>query len=203
MTSYQCPTCGKGTVRTEAIRNYETKVQGLPVIIPLARLGRCDNCGAIFVPRNELSRWAEILQQRLSEGHVLLGPDEVRGIRHTLNMSVGDFAKLIGTTRQSVYNWERPDRKAPQLRIADLLLRLLRASLSAPRIDVIHFLQEQAHVLDSVSAGAERTQSQEDPAALGSCEHRAWGIQPRHCFDAFFGPIEHVPELPILSRRIN
>lgn len=55
-----------------------------------------------------------------------------------------DFARLIGCTRQSIYNWEKVDRASPPSRMADLLMKLVRQSLHSEMVDVLTFLLEEA-----------------------------------------------------------
>jgi hypothetical protein len=53
-----------------------------------------------------------------------------------------DFARLTGTTRQSIHNWEKA-RLQPS-RMADLMMRLVKESYVSGKVDVISFLLDEA-----------------------------------------------------------
>ena len=55
-----------------------------------------------------------------------------------------DFARLIGTTRQSLSMWEKAERPSPPLRTVDLLMKLVQQSLSPQPVDILPFLVEEA-----------------------------------------------------------
>jgi hypothetical protein len=61
-----------------------------------------------------------------------------------MELSMEDFARLIGCIRQSVMTWEKLDRPTPPSRIADLLLRLLQKAWSKGPVDVSTVLLEEA-----------------------------------------------------------
>src|SRR5690349_18797708 len=125
MFDYKCPTCGNGTVREERKQDYVTEVQGVMVKIPEAVFGVCDQCKSRVVDRSERDRWAQVACKALSASDVHLTFEEIRDLRESLGLTISEFARLLGTTRQSVHNWERADRLGPQSRTIDLLLRLV------------------------------------------------------------------------------
>jgi len=55
-----------------------------------------------------------------------------------------DFARLIGSTQQSVSMWEKKSRTTPPIRTADLLMKLVRQSLTSEPVDVLPFLLDEA-----------------------------------------------------------
>jgi len=55
-----------------------------------------------------------------------------------------DFARLIGSTRQSVSMWEKETRTKPPVRTADLLMKLVRQSLAGEPVDVLPSLLNEA-----------------------------------------------------------
>src|SRR5207244_584913 len=67
-----------------------------------------------------------------------------QSIRKDLNLSMEQFAFLMGCTRQSLHNWDRSDRNSPQSRMADLLMKLIRESWHTGKTDVVRFLVDQA-----------------------------------------------------------
>lgn len=144
MFNYRCEKCKKGTVRPRVLRNYRTKVRGFPFVVPEATIGVCDQCAAEYFSGQELARWSELYTRRLEDRECVLSAEEIAELRGELHLSIGDFAVLVGCTRQSVYNWERRDRNTPQSRIADLLLKLLRVSLREDSVDVLRFLADEA-----------------------------------------------------------
>jgi putative zinc finger/helix-turn-helix YgiT family protein len=144
MFDFLCEECGKGKVRKRTVQNFATKVRGYPFVVPVAVVGGCDNCGAQIFDPQEVRRWNELFAAQLDRRGDLLTPQQIRSIREQLGLSIGDFAKLIGSTRQSVYNWEREERKSPQIRLVDLLLKLIRESRALGKVDVPLFLRVQA-----------------------------------------------------------
>jgi putative zinc finger/helix-turn-helix YgiT family protein len=144
MAKNRCASCGKGEIQFQNIKDFKTNVRGVPFTLPEARVGVCSSCGARFYSPTEIRRWQQLVDaQQVSTGR-LLGPEEIEDIRQALGLSINSFAALLGSTRQSVYNWERKDRKGPQLRLVDLLLRLIRESTTNGTVNVLQFLSEQS-----------------------------------------------------------
>jgi len=141
---YNCPECGLGTVRTTKIQNYKTKIKGYPFIVDEAYIGVCDHCKAEHFASTETKRWEELFYRSLEKRQAFLPPQETTELRKTLGLSMEDFARLIGCTRQSIYNWEKLDRSSPPSRMADLLMKLVRQSLSSGSIDVLAFILQEA-----------------------------------------------------------
>jgi putative zinc finger/helix-turn-helix YgiT family protein len=144
MFNFLCEECGKGKVRKHTIQNFATRIRGYPFVVPAAVVGVCDNCGAQVFDPQEMRHWSELFTAGLVEKGHLLTPQQIRSIREQLGLSIGDFARLIGSTRQSVYNWEREERKSPQTRLIDLFIKLIGESATSGEVDVIMFLQDQA-----------------------------------------------------------
>jgi DNA-binding transcriptional regulator YiaG len=137
-------------------------------------------------------RWNELFSKDLEQRGHLLSPQQVRTIREHLGLSIAHFAKIIGSTRQSVYNWEREDRKSPQNRIADLLIRLIRESMTSGKVDVLEFLQGQVRAAD-----ADVTIKLTSKISAGRME---WVLQfaPPSQFDQLFQTEEPTVALPAL-----
>lgn len=156
MTNNLCATCGKGEIEFQKVKDFETKIRGIPFTVPEAEIGICNKCGARLFSPQEIRRWQRLYDLEEERTGRLLSWDEIQDTRKGLALSIYSFARLIGTTRQSVYNWEREDRKAPQLRIVDLLLKLVRESASSGSVDVLHFLSEETGVEVSSKRSPER-----------------------------------------------
>lgn len=141
---YTCPECDIGTVHTRRALNYKTKIKGFPFVVAEALIGVCDHCGAKQFAPEETKRWEELFHRSLEARQVVLSPEEIIELRKTLGLSMEDFARLIGCTRQSISNWEKTDRTSPPLRMADLLMKLVRQSLHFRKVDVLSFLVDEA-----------------------------------------------------------
>jgi putative zinc finger/helix-turn-helix YgiT family protein len=146
MSNNRCANCGKGKIQFQNVKDFETKVRGVPFTVPEATVGICNSCGAKLFSPQEIRRWHQLFDaQQLRTGR-LLSAEEIGSIRQGLGLPINLFAQLLGTTRQSVYNWERKDRKSPQMRLVDLLLKLVRESGATGTVDVLQFLSEQTGV---------------------------------------------------------
>ena len=141
---FTCPECEKGTVRTTRIHNYKTKIKGYPFTVDEALIGVCDECEAQSFAPEETQRWDELFSHSLQARHAFLTPEEITQIRKDLSISMEDFARLIGSTRQSVSMWEKASRTTPPVRTADLLMKLVRQSLTGEPVDVLPFLLDEA-----------------------------------------------------------
>jgi putative zinc finger/helix-turn-helix YgiT family protein len=144
MFNYICEECGKGTVREKTFRDYPTKIKGYPFVVDEARIGICDQCQAKHFNAKETKRWDDLYNQQLRNKNAFLSASDISEVRESLSLSIEGLAYLIGCTRQSIYNWERPDREKPQSRMADLLIKLVRDSAIFGDINVIDYLVEQA-----------------------------------------------------------
>ncbi|MBP7527345.1 MAG: hypothetical protein KA801_05445 [Syntrophorhabdaceae bacterium] len=144
MFNYTCEECGQGTVRENIVRNYQTRIKGYPFVVDEARIGICDRCQAKHFNSQETKRWEQLYDQQLENNGIYLSASDIAGIRESLGLTTEGLAYLIGCTRQSIYNWEKMDRKKPQSRMADLLIRLVRDSAQYGETKVNDFLVEQA-----------------------------------------------------------
>jgi len=141
---YPCPECGNGVVHTTRIRNYKTKIKGYPFSVDEALIGVYDHCQAKPFTPEEQKRWEEHFFQSLESRKAFLTPREITEIRTALELSMEDFARLIGTTRQSLSTWEKTERASPPSRTADLLMKLVRQALHGGTVDVLSVLLEEA-----------------------------------------------------------
>lgn len=186
MYNFTCQECGEGKIQAETRRDYRTKIGGYPFVVAEAVVGVCDSCGAEVFHPEELARWASLYEESIEERELLLTAELIRETREGLGLKRGDFARLIGCTRQSVYNWERPDRHSPQLRVVDILLRLIRASMIQEDVNVLRFLQEQAE--------AQEVHIQISPRKY----QRGLEMAPEEKFNQAFGSREPSGEVPQL-----
>jgi len=147
MFNYICEECGKGKVKEKVFYDYQTKIKGYPFVVDKAVIGVCDQCQAKHFNANETKRWEEVYNKYLESEDILLSADEIKAIRKSLDLSMENFAFLIGCTRQSIHNWEKKGRKIPQSRMADLLIKLVRSSSEVGKMDVTNFLIEEAKKL--------------------------------------------------------
>jgi DNA-binding transcriptional regulator YiaG len=139
---YKCQECGQGTVREQIFRDYKTRLKGLPLTVDSASIGICDRCGARHFDPSETLRWRTLLDNKYAEAY--LRPSDIQDLIKQLGFSMEQFANFSGCTRQSLYNWQRPDRSAPQSRMADLFMRLIRESQKVGAVNVLEFLTEEA-----------------------------------------------------------
>ena len=138
-----CPECGEGTIKPTRFQNYKATIRGYPFVVPEAWIGVCDSCGTRTFNAKETHRWATLFEQTLESHHAYLAPEDITQLRESLGLSKKDFAHLIGATGRSLYTWEAPDRKTPPSRSADLILKIVRATLQQGRVDAIDLLLDE------------------------------------------------------------
>jgi YgiT-type zinc finger domain-containing protein len=154
---YKCQECGQGRVQEKVLHEYNTKLKGSPLTVKDARIGVCNRCGAHHFDPNETARWRTLFEEKHAESY--LQPSEIRDLQKQLGLSMEQFAALLGSTRQSLYNWQRPNRSVPQSRMADLFMRLIRESHRAGEINVLDFLTSEAAKLGFDLKVSPRTKS--------------------------------------------
>lgn len=112
------------------VPNHVVKLRGIPAIIPHARIGKCANCERIQVPAAELRRWEGIQRESLLQSRQIPSHADIRSLRETLQLSVANFASLLGVTRQTAHSWERTDTPGLQVSPTTLLLGLLKTEVT-------------------------------------------------------------------------
>jgi putative zinc finger/helix-turn-helix YgiT family protein len=145
MFGYTCEECCEGTVQPTTLRDFPTKFENVPFVVPEAVIGVCDKCGARHFDGREYGRWKRLFHEWQEQQQRVMSAGDIRQLREDLGMSKSDFAALIGATRQSVYHWEKGDRETPQSRMVDNFLKLLRKSCDDGQVDVVRFLRDAAH----------------------------------------------------------
>ena len=144
MFGYTCEECSDGTVQPTTVRDFPAKFENVPFLVPEGVIGVCDKCGAQYFNGREYKRWRRLFNEWQEQQHRVMSPTEIEQLRKDLGMSKSGFAALIGATRQSVYHWEKDDREAPQSRMVDNFLKLLRKSCDDGQVDVVRFLRNAA-----------------------------------------------------------
>ena len=139
-----CPECGQGTIEPTRFQNYKTTIRGYPFTVPEAWIGVCDTCGVRTFNAQETDRWTVLFDQTIEDRGAYLSPEEITQLRESLGLSKKDFAHLIGATGRSLYTWEAPDRGTPPSRSADLMMKVVRASLHNGKVDAIDLLPDEA-----------------------------------------------------------
>lgn len=142
MFGYKCEKCKQGVVTASKIRQYDTKIDGIPCSIENAVIGVCDQCGAKYFNARETKSWRNAFFRQQQQKGTILTASGISTLREAMRLSVAEFARLIGCSRQALYLWESPERDAPQNRMADLLIQLVRESFTSGSVDVIEFLRD-------------------------------------------------------------
>src|SRR5260370_33065029 len=101
MTNNRCANCGKGEIRFQQVKDFDTKVRGAAFTVPEATVGICDSCGAKFFSPLEIRRWQQLFEAEQIRTGRLLSAEEIESIRKALRLPINSFARLLGTTRQS------------------------------------------------------------------------------------------------------
>ena len=166
MFEYTCQECGQGTVKEKRIKNYKTKIKGYPFMVPEAVIGVCDRCKAGHFAADETKRWEEPFSRSLEKEKLFFLPQDIERVRKAVGLSMENFALLIGSTRQSLYNWENGQRSRPQSRIADLLIKLVDKSRSEKEVNVIDFLVNEARKLGILIELSTETKDSESVKSL-------------------------------------
>ena len=139
----KCETCNKGRYRTTPTKNYRTKVRGFPVVVPEATLVICDHCGDAYPDRKERQRIEALFDQQFADREALPSGEEIRALREEMGLALADFALFIGTTRNSLADYESGKRTLAASRSTALMLRALRRSMEKGPVDVLDFLEEE------------------------------------------------------------
>jgi DNA-binding transcriptional regulator YiaG len=130
-----------------------------------ARIGVCDRCGAEHFAARETNRWEEQFEAEHTKHY--MQPKEIRELQQALGTTMEQFAFLIGCTRQSLYNWQRRDRRKPQSRMADVFMKLVRESHAKGKVDVLQFLIGEARRFGiEIKLGASNGDANKSPIIL-------------------------------------
>ena len=106
--------------------NYRYDASGLPgVVLHGVQVSRCPRCGAAEVAIPRIEQLHREIARALIEKPTRLVAPEVRYLRKYLGWSSNDFARYMGTARETVSRWE--SGSAQMGPAADRLLRVLVA----------------------------------------------------------------------------
>lgn len=125
MAKMSCPKCKNGKLEVTVLRNFETRLKGIPFVVEDAKVLQCVKCGEKVYAAKEIERWEQVQKNYLQSKGLLMTPEQVKHLRETIGFSVADLACLLGVTRQTVYSWESNSTGGVQLGPASLLLGLL------------------------------------------------------------------------------
>ena len=120
----KCAACGG---RVEVSRApIQMEVRGETASVEGVEHGRCTTCGESYLSLDaaEHLQAEAVRQARAAKG--LLGPQEIRDIRHSLGLSQAAFERLLGVGAKTVVRWEKGT--VFQGATADRLMRLIRYS---------------------------------------------------------------------------
>lgn len=180
MFGYKCPECSTGTVRATTLETFEVRFENVPFEVREAVIGVCDECGARHFDGRERRRWRRLFDQRRGGGRAMEAR-AIRQLRADLGLSRAGFAALIGATRQSLHQWENDDRAAPQSRMVDNMLWLLRQACDEGKVDVAAALMRLAR-----DAGIELGETTA-PGSESASRRGGRGFAPPADFDGLFG----------------
>lgn len=121
----KCFECGASMERRK--ENYRYDASGLPsIVLESVEVRRCPECGIEEVAIPRIEQLHQVIAESVIHKPARLVGSEVRYLRKYLGWSASDFAKHMGTARETVSRWETGQtRIGPQ---ADRLLRLLVAT---------------------------------------------------------------------------
>ena len=199
MFGYKCQECHEGTVRETRMKGYETRFDRIPFTVPEATIGICDKCGAEHHNAGEYKRWRALFEAESQKSGRLLSAQDITALRERLGLSKSDFAALLGTTRQSVYWWERPDREKPQSLAYDNLLRVVKVSAERGSVDVVAYLAQRA-----AEAGIHIGLGSDDEDDIPCAEDASGGREPETAAEnPAEAPLMGIDELETVLRSVR
>lgn len=119
----KCDDCG-ATMEMErhAVRRYG--IGGLPhVELHGIEVSRCSTCGQEEVGIPRVGQLHRVLAETFVKQARMLAPVEIRFLRKHVGLSTGNFAEMMGVSRETVSRWETG--KNVMGATADRLLRLI------------------------------------------------------------------------------
>src|SRR5229473_6142192 len=93
MTENRCANCGKGIIEFQRVKDFETKVRGIPFTVPEATIGICNSCGARLFSPEEIKRWQYLFDAGQLDTGKLLSAGEIASIRQLLDLPINLFAR--------------------------------------------------------------------------------------------------------------
>ena len=118
-----CGACG-GTVSISC-DPLPVEVRGETIAVSGIDHAVCTDCGEIFLSVEAMEKLQKEAIQLMKRARGLLTADEIRALRHSLDLSQAAFEKLIGVGPKTVVRWEKGT--VFQSATADRLMRLILA----------------------------------------------------------------------------
>ena len=60
-----CPMCGKNGMETLTIKEYHTKMGGVPIVVKNAKIEKCKYCEEQMYSAKEIRRWEKIKEEQI------------------------------------------------------------------------------------------------------------------------------------------
>lgn len=118
-----CGACG-GTVSISC-DPLPVEMRGETIAVSGIEHAVCTDCGETFLSVEAMEKLQKEAIQLMKRARGLLTADEIRALRHSLDLSQAAFEKLIGVGPKTVVRWEKGT--VFQSATADRLMRLIRA----------------------------------------------------------------------------
>jgi len=135
---------GWGKFQKVIVENYNARLKGITFPVKNAEIGKCDSCEAELYSSKEIRKWEQALDEYLISRGLLLSSSQIKEIRKSLKLSIIDFARFLGVTRQAVYSWESNKTKPLSIGPTSLLLSLLQKEKNGNIRGVTDFLIDSA-----------------------------------------------------------
>lgn len=116
-----CPLCDS---KGELVHERRPLKMGRRTVVVEQEFYRCASCQEDWFTPEQMDAVQRLASEQVRQEESLLGPDAIKEIREELELSQGEFEKLLGFGAKTVGRWERGT--VFQNRSSDLLMRLVR-----------------------------------------------------------------------------
>lgn len=116
-----CPLCDS---KGQLVRERRPLKMGRRSVVVDQAFYRCASCREEWFNPEQMDAIQRRAAEQVREDEDLLSPDAIKAIREDLELSQGQFEKLLGFGPKTVGRWERGT--VFQNRSSDLLMRLVR-----------------------------------------------------------------------------
>lgn len=121
-----CLQCGKSMAgKREAVKYDASGLAG--ITLENVEVRKCSGCGERELVIPKIEQLHAVIAASIIKKPARLSREEIRFLRKSLGWSGADFARMMGTTAETVSRWE--SGKTPMGVQADRLLRLMVAHL--------------------------------------------------------------------------
>lgn len=131
MQGIRCPMCRQAELLEEVSETRDVEFEGVSLVVQDLHTLRCPDCGETSFAAGELRRLKRLKNEYLERQNQVPKPSEVRAVRTALDLSVSQFAALLGVTRQAVYSWEDDRGIGIKFGPSAILISLLCSEASA------------------------------------------------------------------------